>query len=64
MRRRASAISAQHGADIVVHSLTKYTGGHTDLVADGVPGSKKHVGTVRPMRTTIGTICDPTPHGC
>ena len=25
----------QHGADLVVYSLTKYVGGHTDLVAGG-----------------------------
>ena len=27
----------QQGADIVVYSLTKYAGGHSDLVAGGVP---------------------------
>ncbi|UVO50541.1 cystathionine gamma-synthase family protein [Sphingomonas sp. SUN019] len=49
----------KHGADIVVYSLTKYAGGHSDLVAGGVLGSKEHINTIRLMRNTIGTICDP-----
>ncbi|MES1973003.1 MAG: cystathionine gamma-synthase family protein [Pseudomonadota bacterium] len=49
----------KHGADIVVYSLTKYAGGHSDLVAGGVLGSKEHINTIRMMRNTIGTICDP-----
>jgi methionine-gamma-lyase len=49
----------QHGAEIVVYSLTKYAGGHSDLVAGGVLGSKEHINTIRLMRNTIGTICDP-----
>ena len=49
----------RHGADLVVYSLTKYAGGHSDLVAGGVLGSKAHIDAVRLMRNTIGTICDP-----
>ncbi len=49
----------QHGADLVVYSLTKYAGGHSDLVAGGVLGSNAHINTIRLMRNTIGTICDP-----
>jgi methionine-gamma-lyase len=49
----------RHGADLVVYSLTKYAGGHSDLVAGGVLGSKAHIATIRAMRNTIGTICDP-----
>ncbi|MDR6114026.1 MULTISPECIES: cystathionine gamma-synthase family protein [unclassified Sphingomonas] len=49
----------RHGADLVVYSLTKYAGGHSDLVAGGVLGSKAHIATIRSMRNTIGTICDP-----
>ncbi len=49
----------RHGADIVVYSLTKYAGGHSDLVAGGVLGSKAHIDAIRLMRNTIGTICDP-----
>ena len=49
----------KHGADIVLYSLTKYAGGHSDLVAGGVLGSKRWLDPVRSMRNTIGTICDP-----
>ena len=49
----------KHGADIVVYSLTKYAGGHSDLVAGGVLGNKEQINTIRAMRNTIGTICDP-----
>lgn len=49
----------RQGADIVVYSLTKYAGGHSDLVAGGVLGTKLHMDTIRMMRNTIGTICDP-----
>ncbi|MBY8823782.1 cystathionine gamma-synthase family protein [Sphingomonas colocasiae] len=48
-----------HGADIVVYSLTKYAGGHSDLVAGGALGSLAHMNQVRMMRNTIGTILDP-----
>src|SRR3546814_14661602 len=49
----------QHGAEIVVYSLTKYAGGHSDLVAGGVLGTKKHMDVIRAMRHTIGTITAP-----
>ena len=34
-----------HGADLVVTSLTKYVGGHSDLIAGGGSGTKRGVGT-------------------
>jgi methionine-gamma-lyase len=49
----------KHGADLVVYSLTKYAGGHSDLVAGGVLGSEAQIDQIRTMRNTIGTICDP-----
>jgi methionine-gamma-lyase len=49
----------KHGADLVVYSLTKYAGGHSDLVAGGLLGSKEQINVVRSMRNTIGTITDP-----
>ncbi|HEY0625701.1 MAG TPA: cystathionine gamma-synthase family protein [Allosphingosinicella sp.] len=48
-----------HGADLSVYSLTKYAGGHSDLVAGGVVGSKALINPIRMMRNTIGTITDP-----
>jgi methionine-gamma-lyase len=49
----------RHGADLVVYSLTKYAGGHSDLVAGSVVGSKAQIDPVRAIRNTIGTITDP-----
>jgi len=51
----------KHGADIVLYSLTKYAGGHSDLVAGGAVGSKAALNPIRLMRNTIGTILDPHP---
>ncbi|WP_442679374.1 cystathionine gamma-synthase family protein [Sphingomonas sp. ASY06-1R] len=51
----------KHGADIVIYSLTKYAGGHSDLVAGGAVGSKAALAPIRLMRNTIGTILDPHP---
>lgn len=48
-----------HGADIVVTSLTKYVGGHSDLIAGGASGAKGWLQPVRRMRSTLGTMCDP-----
>ena len=48
-----------HGADLVLYSLTKYAGGHSDLVAGGVVGAKALLDPIRMMRNTIGTITDP-----
>ncbi len=47
------------GADLVIYSLTKYVGGHSDLVAGSVLGSKAAILPVRMTRNTIGTITDP-----
>jgi methionine-gamma-lyase len=49
----------KHGADLVLYSLTKYVGGHSDLIAGGCLGSAALVATVRGMRTILGTMCDP-----
>jgi methionine-gamma-lyase len=47
------------GADLTIYSLTKYAGGHSDLVAGGLVGEKGLINRVRMIRNTIGTICDP-----
>jgi methionine-gamma-lyase len=49
----------EQGADLTIYSLTKYAGGHSDLVAGGLVGRKDLIDQVRTMRNTIGTICDP-----
>ncbi len=56
--RSGPSRSAQ-GADLSVYSLTKYVGGHSDLVAGGLVGEKGLINQIRMMRNTIGTICDP-----
>ncbi|MDP9084379.1 MAG: cystathionine gamma-synthase family protein [Pseudomonadota bacterium] len=48
-----------HGADLVIYSLTKYVGGHSDLVAGGVVGSREAVGPVKKLRGALGTQLDP-----
>ena len=47
-----------NGAELSVYSLTKYVGGHSDLVAGGLVGEKSLINQVRMIRNTIGTICD------
>ncbi|MEO8176944.1 MAG: cystathionine gamma-synthase family protein, partial [Sphingomicrobium sp.] len=47
------------GADLSVYSLTKYAGGHSDLVAGGIVGNKATINQIQMTRNTIGTICDP-----
>ena len=49
----------RHGADISLYSLTKYVGGHSDLVAGGCVGSKAALAPILALRNTIGTIVDP-----
>jgi methionine-gamma-lyase len=51
-----------HGADISVYSLTKYVGGHSDLIAGAALGSKELVKPIRLLRSAIGTQLDP--HSC
>jgi len=52
----------QHGADFVIYSLTKYVGGHSDLIAGACLGKEDFIAPVRGMRTILGTISDP--HTC
>ncbi len=47
------------GADVTVYSLTKYVGGHSDLVAGACLGNRAVLDPIRMMRNTIGTITDP-----
>ena len=49
----------EHGADIVAYSLTKYVGGHSDLVAGSIAGAKQWTAPVRALRNTMGGIVDP-----
>src|SRR5207253_10680887 len=51
-----------HGADVSVYSLTKYVGGHSDLVAGAALGSKTVVEPIKALRGSVGTQLDP--HSC
>ncbi|MGH3374388.1 MAG: trans-sulfuration enzyme family protein [Actinoallomurus sp.] len=49
----------EHGADLVVHSATKYFGGHTDSTGGVVVGRPGLVGPVRTRRIHTGGILAP-----
>ncbi|MBW3667513.1 MAG: aminotransferase class I/II-fold pyridoxal phosphate-dependent enzyme [Actinobacteria bacterium] len=49
----------EHGADIVVHSATKYLGGHSDLTAGAVCGSSEALEQIRHNRYRLGTTASP-----
>jgi methionine-gamma-lyase len=51
-----------HGVDISVYSLTKYVGGHSDLIAGAAIGSNRVLKPIRALRSAIGTQLDP--HSC
>ena len=48
-----------HGADLVLYSATKYLGGHGDIIAGAVLGSKEMMAPIRAMRTFTGTMMSP-----
>lgn len=47
------------GVDAVVHSATKYLGGHSDLTAGAVVGSAEFIGKARRISVLIGATLDP-----
>ena len=49
----------QCGADLCMTSLTKYCGGHSDLLAGGVSGRAALIGPLRALRTFLGNTMDP-----
>ncbi|GEQ99149.1 hypothetical protein JCM17844_27860 [Iodidimonas gelatinilytica] len=51
-----------HGADIVLYSMTKYIGGHSDLVAGGATGPTAYLKPMKALRGAIGNQIDP--HTC
>jgi methionine-gamma-lyase len=52
----------EHGADVSLYSLTKYVGGHSDLIAGAALGAKETLRSIRLLRSAIGTQLDP--HSC
>jgi methionine-gamma-lyase len=49
----------EHGADLVVHSATKYLGGHSDLTAGVVCGEATLLDPIRKNRYRLGTTAQP-----
>ena len=48
-----------HGADLILHSATKYLGGHSDLTAGAVCGGADSIARLRRTRYEIGTTPSP-----
>ena len=51
--------AAEHGVDAVIHSATKYLGGHSDLIAGVVAGSRGLIERVARMMKLYGASIDP-----
>ena len=51
--------AAEHGVDAVIHSATKYLGGHSDLIAGVVAGSRTLIDGVTRMMKLYGASIDP-----
>lgn len=47
------------GADLVVHSVTKYIGGHSDLMGGVVAGSAERVAAAREVAVSVGGNAQP-----
>ncbi|HSZ51167.1 MAG TPA: cystathionine gamma-synthase family protein [Caulobacteraceae bacterium] len=50
---------ASHGADLTITSLTKYCGGHSDLLGGSVSGPAELVGKLKALRTIVGNHMEP-----
>ncbi|MCJ8340946.1 MAG: cystathionine gamma-synthase family protein [Pseudomonadales bacterium] len=48
----------EHGADLCIYSLTKYVGGHSDLLGGSCSGNKDLITKIRGFRNIIGTNMD------
>lgn len=49
----------EHGADVVIHSATKYLNGHSDVIAGAVIGTEEMVEEVRRLMQVWGQALDP-----
>ena len=50
---------AEWGIDLVLHSGTKYFGGHSDLICGIATGRRDLIGQIHHVRTTLGCSMDP-----
>jgi cystathionine beta-lyase/cystathionine gamma-synthase len=49
----------EHGIDLVMHSGTKYFGGHADIICGIIAGRRDLIQTIHATRTTLGCNMDP-----
>ena len=49
----------EHGVDLVIHSATKYLGGHNDLLAGAVVGPSQIVDAIEKARGVLGGVGNP-----
>ena len=49
----------EHGLDLVIHSATKYLGGHNDLLAGAVIGSRETLARIEAARGVLGGVSSP-----
>lgn len=49
----------EHGVDLVIHSCTKYLGGHNDLMAGVVVGKQPIIDAIRDHQGMFGALCSP-----
>src|SRR6266850_4438571 len=50
---------AEWGIDLVLHSGTKYLGGHADLICGAAAGRRELIDQIHKVRTTLGCCMDP-----
>ena len=50
------------GVDLVIHSTTKYLGGHSDIIGGAVVGAKEHISQIFARKIHFGG--SPDPHNC
>ena len=49
----------EHGADLVMHSTTKYINGHSDVIAGCAMGSEQVIRPIKTLRTFLGSMIAP-----
>jgi len=47
------------GADLVLHSATKYLGGHNDVLGGALIGQRDRIKTIRDLHGVLGGVIDP-----
>lgn len=48
-----------YGIDLIIHSATKYLGGHNDLLAGVIVGKPAIISALRETQSMVGGVCDP-----